>query len=172
MNKDQILYLLTMLNDELKVNEVNWEIVIVGGAAMCLQFNARESTKDIVALFQPTTIIREAIENIALKENVEKDWLNDGVKGFFSANASYDEFVSLSNLKIFTASANYLLAMKCLSCRIDDSSKDIEDISFLVKYLGIDSIEQIEEIIKNYYPRQPLNIKLQYILEDILFGQY
>ena len=57
MNKREIRRYLNDLNEELKKGQVKGEICIVGGAAMCLALNARESTKDIDAVFAPKMII-------------------------------------------------------------------------------------------------------------------
>jgi predicted deacylase len=47
LNKKEIRLYLKELNDQLKKKKIKGEICIVGGAAMCLAFNAREATKDI-----------------------------------------------------------------------------------------------------------------------------
>jgi len=83
LDSKTILKLFDALNDELRDLGVCGEIGICGGAVMCLVFNARESTKDVDAVFRPTREIRRASKAVAAKLAVPEDWLNDAAKGFF-----------------------------------------------------------------------------------------
>lgn len=53
LSKEQILKYLEILSDEIGKEDLKGEILVFGGAAMVLAFNARPSTKDIDAIFQP-----------------------------------------------------------------------------------------------------------------------
>ena len=77
----EIKKLFEKLNSRLKGEGIKGEIGIVGGAAMCLVYNVRESTKDVDAIFEPSSKIREIAEKIAQEEDIPTDWLNDGVNG-------------------------------------------------------------------------------------------
>lgn len=59
--------------------------------------------------------------------------------------------------------------MKSLDCRTDNKN-DIEDIKFLLEYLGITSVSQAEEVIYQYYPQKRLLPKTFYVLMEILGG--
>ncbi|MEM7348910.1 MAG: DUF6036 family nucleotidyltransferase [Chloroflexota bacterium] len=61
------------------------ELVVVGGAAMVLLYNARVATRDVdVMILAPPQARRVRIlaEQVALGQDLPKDWLNDGAKGF------------------------------------------------------------------------------------------
>jgi len=45
-----------------------------------------------------------------------------------------------------------MLAMKLLSCRLDNQS-EISDIRFLLRYCNVSSVSQAETIIYKYYPK-------------------
>ena len=82
MTADEITKYLTELNDELRLMEIKGEVSLYGGAVMCLVYNARPATKDVDAVFRPTSEIRTAIARVAEKNNLDESWLNDGVKGY------------------------------------------------------------------------------------------
>ncbi|MCL2074184.1 MAG: DUF6036 family nucleotidyltransferase [Marinilabiliaceae bacterium] len=167
LNKETIIYFLELLNEELIKKNVSGEISMVGGAVMCLCFGARVSTRDIDAIFEPKMIIYDCVKNIAMKCGLPEDWLNDGVKGFLSRDATFKVYREMSNLRIFVASPEYMLAMKCLSSRLDNLD-ELEDIKFLVKYLELTSLEQVIEIITKYYPIRMFLPKVQYTIMEIL----
>ena len=168
LSKDQILRLLKSLNSRLKEEAVSGEMYLLGGAVMCLVFDARASTKDLDAVFAPKTKIRELSSELAREEGLDEDWLNDAVKGFFSDQASFDPFLELSHLRVLVASPEYLLAMKCLSMRIGKEFHDESDVRFLLRYLNITKYEKALKTITSYYPLESFPQKTLYALEEIL----
>lgn len=61
MDRDQIKNALERLNAELRRVDIKGEICLYGGAAMCLAFDARPSTRDVDAVFKPAKEVREAL---------------------------------------------------------------------------------------------------------------
>ncbi len=135
---------------------------------MCLAFGARESTRDVDGYFEPTRRIKEAAATVAVKAGVDEHWLNDGVKGYLSERGSFSEYLELSNLRVFCADANYLLAMKCLAMRIGEEFQDLDDIRYLLRHLGIRSYEGALEVVTKYYPAERFPQKALYALEELL----
>src|SRR5690606_27977212 len=103
------------------------ELYLVGGAVMCLAFDAREATKDVDALFKPARVIRQAAARVAAEAGVSETWLNDAVKGYLGPRAEFDPFLELSHLKVFIAQPRYLLAMKCAAIRLGEEFHDLDD---------------------------------------------
>ncbi len=166
LDSKTILRLFSALNDELRGMGVRGEIGICGGAVMCLVFNARESTKDVDAIFQPTREIRDASKAVADRLGMPEDWLNDAAKGYFLSQLPVRDVVELSNLRVWAPQADYMLAMKCVSARFD--SHDLDDTEFLLKHLGIRSVDEACRIIEQYYPRKVISAKTQFLLEELL----
>ncbi len=164
MLKDEILKYLEILNQKLQSLNVKGEICLYGGASMCLVYDARPSTKDVDAVFQPARIIREAARKIAEKYDLANDWLNDGVKGFLVRHPR-KVFLDLSNLSIMAAEPEYMLAMKSLAARVDGTDK--QDIEFLINELKIESSEHVFNIIEKYYPRRIIKPATQFFLEEL-----
>lgn len=168
LNKVEIEKLLKLLEEKLKSKSVMGEIYLVGGAVMCLVFNARPATKDIDAYFKPSSIIREFANEIAEQESLENNWLNDAVKGFLSDQGEYSPYLEMPYLKVFVATAEYLLAMKCLALRIGAEFSDENDIRYLLRYLNIEKYQDALNIITQYYPIKKFPQKTLYALEEIL----
>ncbi|HEC13250.1 MAG TPA: hypothetical protein ENI80_08400 [Acidiferrobacteraceae bacterium] len=167
-SKKDINRLFALLNEELISDDVHGELYVVGGAVMCLVYNARASTRDIDSLFIPAAKIRQAAQRVSAKANIKENWLNDSVKSFLSEKTSFSIFLELSHLKIMCAQAEYLLAMKCLAMRIGEEFFDLDDIRYLIRYLNISAYDQAIDIISEYYPIHQFPQKTLYAIEEIL----
>jgi len=77
MIREQIIECLRQLGEELAVQNLHGELLLTGGAAMCLVHEARDMTKDIDALYEPKAIINSIAAKIAERNNLPKDWLNN-----------------------------------------------------------------------------------------------
>ncbi|MCG2829813.1 MAG: DUF6036 family nucleotidyltransferase [Desulfobacteraceae bacterium] len=164
MLRDEILKYLHALNEKLQRRNVKGEICLYGGAVMCLVYDARPSTKDVDAIFQPSKIIREMAKEIANEYELVNDWLNDGVKGFLVEHPR-KVFLNLSHLVVMVADPEYMLAMKSLSARIDGT--DSKDIEFLINKLKITTVDEVFKIIDKYYPRRIVKPATQFFLEEV-----
>jgi hypothetical protein len=154
------------LNDELAAAGAIGEVGICGGAVMCLVFDARRATKDVDAIFAPTGAIREAAVRVAERLALPTDWLNDAAKGFFPAEPPRQDVMNLSHLRVWCPSADYMLAMKCVSARFDTQDRD--DVVFLIRHLKLTQPGQVFDIISRYYPHQRVPPKTQFLVEEIL----
>lgn len=165
---EDIRRLFELLNEELGQSGVRGELYLVGGAVMCLVFDARPSTRDVDALFRPTSELREAAARVALRADVPSDWLNDGVKGFLSAAGEFDPYLDLPHLAVFTARPEYLLALKCAAMRIGEGFRDEADVRFLLRALNIQRYEDAVEIVLRYFDEKRIPQKTWYALEELL----
>lgn len=168
LSKAEMWRLFERLNDELAGQDVTGELYLVGGAVMCLVFEARRSTRDLDGFFRPARVIRDAARRTAARSGVDDDWLNDAVKGFLSPRGDFDEYLELSNLRILTATAEYLLAMKCLAMRLGEEFHDEDDVRFLLRYLNVTCYEAALQIVTRYYPVDRFPQKTLYALEEML----
>lgn len=166
LTTETIHELFVALNDELACQGILGEVGLCGGAVMCLVFQARNSTKDVDAVFEPTREIREAAAVVARNFGLADDWLNDAAKGFFLSDPPQHDVMELSNLRIWAPTAEYMLAMKCVSARFD--SHDRGDVEFLIRHLGLESPEGVFEIICRFYPRERVPAKTAFFVEEIL----
>lgn len=164
MDTKQIKQYLDELNDELQAMNIKGEVCLYGGAVMCLAYNARPATKDVDAVFKPTSEMRQAIARVAERNSLPENWLNDGVKGFLVPHPQRT-FLNLSHLKVYMPEPDYLLAMKAISARAE--SYDPEDVKLLIHLLGLKNPNEVFTIIEKYYPRQQIKPATQYFIEEL-----
>lgn len=165
LTRTLIKTLFSALNEELAKLGAKGEIGICGGAVMCLVFQAREATKDIDGIFEPTGEIRAASRKVAAHFGIPEDWLNDAAKAYFHADPPREGVLDLSNLRVWAPSAEYMLAMKCISARFDGN--DREDVLFLLRYLELSAAEAALRIVEKYYPKNQIPAKSRFLLEEI-----
>ena len=167
-SKRDIERLFERLNDELARRAITGEVYVVGGAVMCLVFDARASTRDLDAFFRPAKEVRAAARAVAAAAGLPDDWLNDAVKGYLSHKEDFHRYLDLPNLRVLTASPEYLLAMKCLAMRLGEGFHDEEDVRFLLRYLNLTDYGKALEVVTRYYPRERFPQKTLYALEELL----
>ena len=168
LTRADIRRLLELLNEDLRQTDTQAEVFLVGGAVMCLAYDARPSTQDVDALFRPVSSVREAAARVAVRANLDPHWLNDAVKGYLSEHADFAPFLELDHLRVMVAQAEYLLAMKCLAMRIGAEFHDEADVRYLLRHLDIDSYDRALAAITKYYPAERFPLKTLYALQEIL----
>src|ERR1051325_1961176 len=149
-SREEIMEALGSVSDELARRNVTGEACLFGGAVMVLAFNARPSTRDVDAIFQPANIIREVAAKIGEARGWQKDWINDGVKGFVSEKGEHtrENLPQFPNLRLIMPTAEYLLAMKCMASRTGgvDEKSDIPDILFLIRRLELKTSKEVLDV--------------------------
>lgn len=135
---------------------------------MCLAFRARDSTHDVDAIFEPSVAVLEAAHRVAAREGVPENWLNDAVKAYLSDQGEYDDLLERSHLRVFSANAKYMLAMKCMAMRVGEGYRDEEDVRFLLRHLGVETIASAREILGKYYPLRAFAERALAAVEEIL----
>lgn len=167
LQKEEILQNLELVNEELRLIDMRGEMLIAGGASMCLVFSARSATKDIDAIYEPKAIINDIAVKIALQKGMPESWLNDSVKGFMNENAYENKMLlkNYSNLKVYSVMPEYLLAMKLMASRMDIDKKDI---IFLMKHLGVNTSEKANQVIESVFRDEHILPKTRYVIEECL----
>lgn len=168
LTRADIRRLLEALDAELANEAADGEVYLVGGAVMCLVFDARAATRDVDAYFRPTRLIREAAARVAIKEGVPDSWLNDAVKAYLSPRGEFDHYLELPHLRVFTARPEYLLAMKCVAMRLGAEFRDLDDVRYLLRYLNVATVDAALEIVVRYFDETLLAPKTRLALEELL----
>ncbi len=117
LTKSEIVTALTRLGDLALNRGVTVDLVLLGGAAMLLRFDARPSTQDVdVVVLAPkqVSIVRTLVEQVAQEHSLPMDWLNDGAKGYLKGVSEGPVVFAAPGIIVKTPSIAQLLAMKAL----------------------------------------------------------
>lgn len=161
IRRDDIDIIFDALADEyLKLNgEDIFDVYLVGGAAIVLNFEYRASTIDIDAYFKNNQQINQAIDEVSKRLDLPKDWLNCD----FMATPSYSPVI-VNKAKLYKAfrkvikvhllEPKYLIAMKLKSSR--PTGGDLDDVIKMIYELRYKNIPiSYEEIINAYKELYP-----------------
>lgn len=172
LEREQILRALARIAELLRERNVQGEICLLGGTAMVLAFKARPSTKDVDAIFEPTSEIREAARIVAAEQDLPDEWLNDAAKGFVSSRheAASGDLPQFEGLRITAPTPEYMLAMKCMASRIGyagDEPSNVGDIRHLIHHLDLKTSEQALGTVARFYPSDRVPARTAFLLEDL-----
>lgn len=172
LTREAILRALAALGEELGRQGITGELCLFDGTVMVLAFNARLSTKDVDALFQPAQSIRDLARRIGEEQQLPADWLNDGVKGFISARheTTAGNLPQFPHLRLTMPVPEYLLAMKCMAARLGGTTgeaSDVPDIVFLVRHLRLGTARDVLDLVGQYYPDSRVPVKTRYLVEGL-----
>ena len=177
LTRQRMVQALNVLGELAEQEGVQLELCLYGGSALLLAYGSRESSKDIDAIIRPSDIGQRLVKAVAERLGLHPEWLNDDVKRFVSDLGTFAplqieelEDAAKRQLKITRASAGYLLAMKCLACRLPIAGYpgDIEDLRFLIHKTSIRTIEQVEREVGRFYPNDALTLQSKSIIEGLL----
>ena len=137
----------------------------MGGAALTLVFSARDSTRDIDAVFRPKEDMQKIISSIAAEKKLPSDWLNDTVKPFVTDKLNFDSYLQYSNLTVSVIDAESLLAMKLTSAR--HGTKDMDDCLFLMQRLGITTEKALFDVLDKYIVPYLRNPRVKHFTKEV-----
>ena len=166
LSKQDILAALARLGELADSEGQRVQLIIVGGAAMALTYDARLSTRDVDAIFlvpPDASDTRRWAGIVADERGWEPDWLNDGAKGFLNGLSLGEILLQSRGVEVRPVSAAQLLATK-LSAWRDDT--DIEDAKRLLLEFPRDSLEMVWAKLEPFLIPGAVQ-KARYALEDI-----
>jgi predicted nucleotidyltransferase len=158
MEGDEIERYFQALDEELAERTLKKPVrlVVLGGVYMMFFLKNRSSTKDvdIVPLDFPDTmkpnqdtkVFRSAVNAVAKKFQLKRDWMNDVVAAFIPDLGPVSLWREYTNLHIYVPTAEYILALKLLAGR----EKDEDDIMSLCSMLHIETREQAQALVDRY----------------------
>ena len=141
------------------------ELLLLGGGAMVLRFDARQSTRDLdVVILAPanSALVRSWAAEVAVELSWPENWLNDAVKGFVVGSSVGQQVFASTGINVLVPSVEQLLGMKLCAWRDD---VDISDARRLLVELSGTQQEVWNRIEPYLYPGRELTAK--YAFDDL-----
>lgn len=165
MDSGEIVAALTALGRRLSERGVVADMYLVGGAAMALAYDARRSTRDVDAVFEPKMAVYEAAAEVGSELGLPVGWLNDAVKGFLVEDPHAAPVLEVPGLRCLVASPQMLLALKVLAHRVGE---DEADVRLLADVIGLSTAPEVLELASNVFGDR-LDTAARFFVEEI-FG--
>ena len=143
------------LKKKLKGKNFSYELIVVGGASILLNYSFRMSTIDIDCLDVNDALMNEIVNKVGDKYDLPNGWINTD---FIRTNSYTPKLVqhscfykSYSNgtLVVRTIKDEYLVAMKMVAAR--KYKHDYSDVFGIIKENKSVSFDKIETAIKELY---------------------
>lgn len=135
LNRQDIETALRRLGELAALENETVRVVVVGGAAMVLGYNARQATHDVDGVFlEPPlcSVTRQWISQVASEKSWPDDWFNDAAKGFMVGLSFGRLLFTASGIEVWQPQPEQLLAMKLGAWRDD---VDVADAICLLREL-------------------------------------
>jgi len=146
--------------------------VIVGGAAIVINFEYRKLTRDIDAMYESNEFLEKAITQVSRKYDLPDDWINDEFmysKSYSDNLLKYSVETDLGTefIKVNTLAGPYLIAMKIKSSRPNEDWADVIEMTYEMR-LNKESINynMIMDAFHNLYGDDMSHV-YSYFLEDL-----
>lgn len=164
MDRDEILAALVALAEALDARGLVGEMYVVGGAAIALAYDARRSTRDIDAVFEPKIAVYEAAAEVGERKGLPVGWLNDAVKRFLQGHDPHaSPVLELPGLRCLVASPRILLALKVLAHRVGE---DEDDVRLLAEELGLRRPAEVIAVAEDLYADR-LDAVSRFFVEEV-----
>ncbi len=171
ISRDLIMRALRRLGELALAEGLTLELCLYDGTALMLAYGNREATQDVDATVSPKQIGLHLAKQVARELNLDEKWLNDEVWRFFAPLGARRALpLDIPGLRLYVATASYLLAMKALACRRPGPSRrgDLHDLKFLIHKMEIKSLDEIQQHIDRFYPNDVPTSDQQKILKGII----
>lgn len=157
------------LGERLARRGVVADLYVFGGAAMALAYDARRSTRDIDAVFQPHGVVLDEARAVAAELGLPQWWLNEQASAYVApgGDPAAPRVFDHPGLRVSAASPEHLLAMKVLAAR----RRDADDIRFLVERLSLTTVEEVLALCAEVFPDEEVPARARLVLEDAFGDQ-
>lgn len=148
------------------------KLQIVGGAAIALTIDGeRPATVDVDGAIVPVQDVEAVAARIAAERGWPIDWMNDRAKIFLPEGVGRSaEWVTLydaDGILVQAGSPAMLLAMKLRAVE-RRGLRDIDDVAVLLAVTGIETADDAEDLLNEFFPGEDLSPKTYERVQTLL----
>jgi hypothetical protein len=159
MKHDDIKKYLQMLGAELLKKGMTGEFLVSDGFILLLEIKNGAASKEFGGYFKGQgEDIREAMDMIALREELPEDWLSKGLKAFFFKHHSHEKWIEYPGARVYLTTPEYLLAMKIATAH---NQQDMKEIRKIAQKLQISKAKDVLTPITKYVPEQLITPQME-----------
>ena len=104
---------------------------------------------------------------VAAELDLPDGWLDDGVKGFLAGPDPWPTSVfEVPGLRVQAASAEMLLALKCLAHRLGE---DDDDVRLLSRHLGLSDPDDVIDLVVQVFGDR-VDVRVELFVREVLGG--
>lgn len=143
LTKEQITTALTRLGELALEQNETIDLLIVGGAALVLAYEVRQSTHDVdVIILSPhRNLVRTLARQVATELGLSKKWFSDAARIFLSERTPDATLLAAPGIKVARPPIAQLLVMKLVAWRDETDQADAQRL--------------LEELIKKQTEHSP-----------------
>ena len=142
------------------------EVVVVGGAAIAMQWNPGRATYDVDVVSEGIpAVFWGVVADVGRVEDLDAEWLNAAARVKAPTGPTPGEPTAIylgSHLRVYGASPHYVLAMKLLTGR----GVDLEDVPILLDVVQPTSRDELYDLVERAYPTAQIPASARYIIEQ------
>ncbi len=168
MTRSEIQNALRRLGKLASEEQTHIDLIVVGGAATVLAYNARESTQDVgsfILMPKVLSVARKMVIQVASELGLPDDWLNDGAKGYLRGYSDGGIVFESEGITIRCPSTAQLLAMKLAAWRDDVDIADANRLLGTLRQHPLSKDDIWAQVLPHLIPGSEL--KAQYAFQDL-----
>lgn len=153
-----------LLGERLARRGLEVELCLVGGALMPIAFRADPDSRRPEAMFAPLPTLWQETDALASDEGLPRGWLDSAVRDVISADSRRAGAREWPNVRAFTPSPAYVLAMRCarLHSGDDEDRREVEgDVRYLMRLMWLRSFEALLREVEPYFTERQLPADLE-----------
>ncbi|MGB0386105.1 MAG: nucleotidyltransferase [Ardenticatenaceae bacterium] len=166
LTKEQITIALTRLGELACKQNETIDLLIVGGAALVLAYEARQSTHDVdVIILSPNRdLVRTLAREVATELGLNKKWFSDAARIFVTDRRADMILLATPGLVVARPAIAHLLAMKLLAWRDEIDQSDAQRLleELLKEQVSRSLPTDREHIWKMIEPYISSNLRVKY----------
>lgn len=172
LSRNDVVGGLRTIVERLRVAGEQATIQLVGGVAISLTIDGdRPPTKHVDAMVSPPARVRAIANDVGVERGWPDGWLDEDAAIFlpnqFGRGEEWVTIYDEGGVVVQVGSPAMLLAMKLMAVE-KRPLRDADDVAILLSVVGIQSADDADDLLEEFYPGDNLSPKTYALVEHLL----